>query len=123
MRSFFVLLCFLVLVAAPRLRGYPAVVFIEMMYHSATYEPIMEWIEFHNQLAVDVDISEWSVRGGIDFNFPSNTIVRGRGFLILASSPVTLTNGAALTNVLGPFVGRLSNGGELLELRNNSGRL
>src|SRR5260221_7543617 len=54
------------------------VVFNEIMYHPATNEPNMEWIELHNQEAVDVDISGWSITGGINYSFASNTIVRGR---------------------------------------------
>src|SRR5689334_18321981 len=61
------------------------VVFNEIMYHPATNEPNMEWIELHNQEAVDVDISGWSITGGINYSFASNTIVKGRGFLVLAS--------------------------------------
>jgi hypothetical protein len=123
MRRFAVLLGFLASAAVQTLQADTAVVFNEIMYHPATNEPALEWVEFHNQLAVDVDISEWSVRGGIDFTFPSNTIVRGGGFLLLASSPATLMSTTGRTNVLGPFTGRLSNDGELLELRNNSDRL
>src|SRR5213083_1882839 len=63
--------------------------FNEIMYHPATNEPAMEWIELRNQQAVDVDISGWSITGGINYSFASNTIVRGNGYLVLASSPTT----------------------------------
>src|SRR4051794_41338754 len=78
------------------------VVFNELMYHPATNEPTMEWIELHNQHAVDVDLSGWSVTGGIEFSFPSNTVVRGNGYLVLAASPSTLMAASGLTNVMGP---------------------
>ncbi|HZI75113.1 MAG TPA: hypothetical protein VFD73_14020, partial [Gemmatimonadales bacterium] len=41
------------------------VVFNEVMYHPANTETNFEWLELHNQLAVDVDISEWSIAGGV----------------------------------------------------------
>src|SRR5258706_1559326 len=99
------------------------VVFNEIMYHPATNEANMEWVELHNQEAVDVDLSGWSITGGINYSFASNPIVRGRGFLVLASSPSTLAAATGLTNILGPFTGRLSNNGDTVRLRNNSGRI
>ena len=82
----------------------------------------MEWVELYNQMAVDVDISGWALDGGVHYVFPSNTIVRGGGFLLVGASPDTLA-GMGLANVLGPFAGRLSNSGEQFLLRNNSGRV
>src|SRR5438034_2739467 len=99
------------------------VVFNEIMYHPATNEPTMEWLELHNQQAVDVDLSGWAITGGIDYSFASNTIVRGNGYLVVAASPTTLMAATGLTNVLGPFTGRLSNAGDTVRLRNNSGRV
>jgi len=99
------------------------IVFNEIMYHPATNEPAMEWVELRNALAVDVDISHWSLSGGIDYTFASNTIVRGRGFLVVAVAPGAFTAATGVTNVLGPFAGRLGNNGETIRLRNNSGRV
>lgn len=98
------------------------VVFSEIMYHPQTNEAALEWVELHNQMTVDMDISGWSLEEGIQFKFPEGTIVPGRGYLVVAISPATLMVGTVLTNVLGPFTGRLSNSGEVLELRNNNGR-
>jgi hypothetical protein len=116
------LLTLCTLAASARLHADAVVVFNEIMYHPATNEPAMEWVELHNQLAVDVDISGWSIGGGIQYTFPSGTVVKGRGFLVVAISPGTLMAGTGLSGVLGPFTGRLGNNGDHLELRNNSGR-
>jgi hypothetical protein len=104
-------------------RADTSVVFNEIMYHPLTNEPVMEWVELYNQMAVDVDVSGWAMDGAVTYSFPSNTIVRGGGFLVVAVSPGTLMAATGLTNVLGPFLGRLSNSGETLQLRNNSGRV
>ena len=93
------------------------VVFNELQYHPRE-EGGVEWIEFHNQLAVNVDVSRWSLRGGVDFDFPDGAVIPARGFLLVASEPRALGQGA-----LGPWTGQLSNNGESLRLRNNSGRL
>jgi len=99
------------------------VVFNEIMYHPATNEPALEWVELHNQMAVDVDLSGWSLAGGIDFKFAEGAVIQGGGYLVVALSPADLEAATGLTNALGPFSGRLSNSGEKLELYNNNGRL
>jgi hypothetical protein len=105
------------------LRADSVVVFNEVMYHPATNEPTMEWVELRNQLAADVDISGWALGGAIGYTFPSNTIVRGGGVLVVALSPSALTAATGLSGVLGPFTGRLGNNADHLVLRNNSGRV
>jgi hypothetical protein len=99
------------------------VVFNEIMYHPATNEAGLEWVELHNQNAVDVDLSGWQLTGSIDFTFPEGTVIRGGGLVVVAGSPATLAAATGLTNVLGPFHGRLSNDGEELRLRDNNNRL
>jgi len=99
------------------------VVFNEIMYHPADNEAQMEWIELHNQMAVDVDVSEWSISGGIDYTFPNGSIVPGGRCIVVAISPVSIEITTGLTNVYGPFSGRLSNSGEKIALRDNSNRL
>ena len=42
------------------------VVFNEIMYHPATNEPALEWVELYDQNSVDVDLSGWRIAGGID---------------------------------------------------------
>ena len=78
-----------------------------------------EWFELHNQLAVDIDISGWSVEGGIDFTFPEGTFIHGGEYLVVAAAPERLPN----IEALGPYERRLSRSGERLSLRNNGGRL
>lgn len=98
-------------------------VFNEIHYHPATNEPAMEWVELHNLMAVNVDLSRWSIRNGIDYKFPEGSVIPGGGYLIVAASPGVLQSTLTLTNVLGPFTGRLANSGETLELVNASQRI
>ncbi len=100
------------------------VTFNEIMYHPATNEAGMEWIELYNQMAVDVDISNWRVTGDTDYVFPNGTRVAGRSFIVLARNPTQLKAATGLSsNVFGPFSSPLNNQGGTLELHNNSGRL
>jgi hypothetical protein len=120
LRVIFVLLPVLATLSA---RADSVVVFNEIMYHPAVNEAAMEWVELHNQMSVDVDLSGWIISGGIDFRFADGTVIPGGGYLLVSSSPAQFSAATGLTNVLGPFSGRLSNGGEKLELRNFSSRL
>ncbi len=97
------------------------VVFNELSYHPATGAET-EWIELYNQMAVDMDLSAWSFRG-VDYTFPLNTTLAGRSYLIVARDPQLLRQQTGLTNILGPFNGRLDDSGETLELLNRGGRV
>ena len=99
------------------------VVFNEIMYHPQTNEPALEWVELQNQMSVDIDISGWSLDGGIEFRFGEGTIIRGGGYLVIALSPAALMAASGLPSVLGPFSNRLSNAGEQLRLRDNNDRV
>src|SRR6185369_7221000 len=113
----------LTLALQPAVFADSAVVFHEIMYHPLTNEPALEWVELHNQHAVDIDLSGWRIDGGIDYDFTEGTVLRGGGYLVVASSPAALTASAGVTNVVGPFRNRLSNAGDTLRLRNNNGRI
>ena len=93
------------------------------MYHPATNEPAMEWVEFYNQMAVDLDVSGWRVTGDIAYAFPEGTHVAGQSYVVLAIHPEALAAATGLTSLLGPYTNRLSNAGGILELRNADGRV
>ena len=99
-------------------------VFSEVMYNPAgETDDTLEWVEFHNQLGVQLDISEWKLTGGANFSFPAGTIVPARGYIVVARSPVDLQAASGFGGALGPLVGQLNNDGETLSLENNDGRL
>ncbi len=92
------------------------VVFNEIHYHPAQADE-SEWIELHNQMSVDIDLSRWTLTGGIEFGFPEGTIIPGQGYLLVAANP------DQVADALGPFEGKLDNNGERLRLLSASGRL
>ncbi len=100
-----------------------AVVFTELNYQPAAEANGVEWLELHNPMAVDVEVSGWQLSNGVNFTFPADTILAGRGYLVVASDPAALQAATGATNVLGPFSGRLANEGERVDLRNHNGRL
>jgi hypothetical protein len=116
-------LLFLLLAAAGAARADSVVVFNEIMYHPGTNAAGGEWLELHNQMAVPVDLSGWSIASGVAYTFPEGTVITGDGYLVVAELPAILSAASGLTNILGPFTGQLSNGGERLELYNRNQRL
>lgn len=99
-------------------RADSVVVFNEIQYH-----PVLpteaEWIELHNQMSYDIDLSKWTLTGGIGFDFPAGTVIAAGGYLLISGDPANL----GIAGALGPWSGSLSNSGERLRLRNNSKRL
>jgi len=81
-----------------------------------------EWLELHNQMAVNVDLSRWSLAEGISYSFPKGTVIPAGGFIVVAKNPAhpSLTG---LSGVLGPFAGNLSNSGETIDLLSPTLRL
>ncbi|MEX2188122.1 MAG: lamin tail domain-containing protein [Pirellulales bacterium] len=103
----------------PRLVLDSTVVFNEIMYNPAGDDTGREWIELHNQMAVDMDVSLWRIDGAVEYDFPEETVIPGHGYLVVAADPDAFQTEYGVAGVLGPFAGSLSNGGETLELYNN----
>ncbi|MGI8604938.1 MAG: lamin tail domain-containing protein [Verrucomicrobiales bacterium] len=98
-----------------------AVVFNEIHYHPAVELAESEWIEFRCLTGVRVDMSGWRIDGAVRFDFPEGTVIGGHGFLVVAAAP----GAANLQGIgaLGPWTGRLDNGGEEIRLVNRDGRI
>lgn len=103
--------------------GDGTVVFNELHYQPRGDATAVEWVEFHNLLAVHMDLSGWALTNGVQFVFPAGTILPGGGYLTVAADPGVLQAATGATNVLGPFSGRLSNEGERVDLVNQNGRV
>ena len=82
---------------------------------------ISEYVELFNQMGVDMDVSGWRLSDAIEFTFPAKTVIPSGEYMVVARSPEALL-AAAGVNSLGPFNGRLSNGGETIELRDRNDR-
>ncbi|MDA0814550.1 MAG: lamin tail domain-containing protein [Verrucomicrobia bacterium] len=92
------------------------VTFNEIHYHPAEGE-VAEWVELHNQMAIRTDMSGWELRGGIQFKFPEGMILEP-GASVVVSSVAGSPSGA-----IGPFEGKLNDGGEELRLHERHGRM
>ena len=109
----------------PALNTAPAdnvVVFNEVFYHPTDNDPQHEWIELHNQMYVDVDLSNWSLDGAVQFRFPAGVVIPIGGYVVIAANPGLVSAGNSSV-VYGPWTGKLRDSGDLLTLRNHNGRL
>ena len=96
---------------------YDSVVVInEVNYHPVAAGDV-EWLELRNLQGVDMNLSNWSLAGGISFNFPAALTVPGGGYIILASAA------GKFPGALGPFTGSLNNSGDTIRLLNQNGRI
>lgn len=100
------------MVAPPEVRD-SVVVFNEIQFHPAGDDLSLEYIEFYNQMAVDVDMSNWRI-GGVGYDFPEGTVIGAGDYLVVAKDT------ANYPGALGPYSGTLSNSGETLRLYNNN---
>jgi len=98
------------------------VTFNEVFYHPPDPVPpataaVPEWVELHNPMSIRVDISGWSLRGGLEYAFPEGTVVEPGAFLVVSAVAGTPPG------ALGPFAGRLDNAGEEIRLHERWGRM
>ncbi|MCK4887305.1 MAG: lamin tail domain-containing protein, partial [Planctomycetes bacterium] len=113
--------------------AYPKVgpiVINEIMYNPASDISEEEYVELHNITSSPVTLQTydniysiyvpWLLEKGIDYTFPLGTTIPANGYLIVANDPAifTSTYGSmpAGVSVLGPYDGKLNNGGEKLDL-------
>ena len=103
--------------------GDSVVTFNELLYNPAASDTGGEWIELHNQLSVDVDLSNWSLSGGIEYSFAPGTTIGSGDYLVIAKDAAALEAAEGITGVLGGFSGSLSNGGETIHLLDHNDRI
>ena len=95
----------------------PASVIInEINYNPPGVEQI-EFVELHNPSDADIDLDGWTLSDAVSFTFPGSSTLPAGGYAVVAADPLAFSNQFART-AYGPFVGKLSNEGENIELRN-----
>ena len=98
----------------------------EIMYRPGSGYPEdtgLEFIEIHNPDSEAIDISGWAITTGAGFEFPSDTILSGGGFAVIASDPTALQAASGIGGVFGPWASgaTLANNGETITLSEPDG--
>ncbi|HAM72718.1 MAG TPA: hypothetical protein DCM86_13840 [Verrucomicrobiales bacterium] len=105
---------------APNPHPAPAPVVInEVMFHPASGLPGDEFIELFNRSGETVSLGGWRLTGGVSFTLPAGTAIPAGGFLVIAKDRAALLSrdpGLDSAQVVGDFVGGLSDQGEALRL-------
>ncbi|MBL9171763.1 MAG: lamin tail domain-containing protein [Verrucomicrobiales bacterium] len=95
----------------------------------ASGNSLEEFIELQNTNTFAVDITGWKVAGAIDFTFRPGTVIPAGGNLYLSPEAKAFRarqsgpRGGQGLMVQGPYQGRLSNLGEMLQLTDHCGRM
>jgi hypothetical protein len=87
----------------------------------------LEFIEIYNPTADEVDLTDWRLREGVDFDFAPGTRLGSFSTLVVVPfDPADAVARAAFEShyptaasavLVGPYLGRLSNGGEKVQLQ------
>ena len=104
---------------APRFQH--PVVINEIHYHPAGGNTSGEFIELFNRGPNEVDLTGWTLRGGVRFTFPEDATLPSGHYFVIANDRANLLSlhpDLSPTRVLGDFSGSLSNRSERIELRN-----
>ncbi|MEX2185886.1 MAG: lamin tail domain-containing protein, partial [Pirellulales bacterium] len=80
-------------------------------------ESDQQWIELYNRSTAAVDLTEWELGGGIDYEFAPGTMLGAGQYIVVARDVAAMQAAHPTINVVGPFSGRLSQGGDRVVLR------
>ncbi|HEY6227715.1 MAG TPA: lamin tail domain-containing protein, partial [Verrucomicrobiae bacterium] len=101
-------------------------VFSEVMYHplpDARFVNDLEFVEIYNADDMFEDLTGYQLTGGINYKFPNGYILPAGAFVVVALDPNAVRTAYGVTNVLGPYTGKLDNSGDTIELRDGFGAL
>lgn len=92
-------------------------------YYEQDDDEMGEYVELFNRGDETVDLTGWAFTEGVGFTFPDGVALTPGGYVVVATRPEVIRARCGITNVVGPFTGALSDGGERLTLRDAGGRV
>jgi hypothetical protein len=99
-----------------------AVVINEIHHDPDVKTELVEFIELYNTAAEPVDLSGWMIGDAVVFTFPDGSKIGGDGFVVVTHNPAQFKAKYG-GSPLGPWLGKLDNDGERIELRDATGQL
>ncbi|NCC52252.1 MAG: lamin tail domain-containing protein, partial [Spartobacteria bacterium] len=102
---------------APVARSTPLVI-SEIMYHPADRSDTkdLEFFELFNTEPFSLDISGYTFSDEISYTVPPDTVIGPRSYLVVAAAPSDIADVYGITNVIGPYERKLSNGGGAIQV-------
>ncbi|HTD86940.1 MAG TPA: lamin tail domain-containing protein, partial [Candidatus Binatia bacterium] len=76
----------------------------EIMYNPLSHDAREEWVELLNVSATNVNLSGWTISGGIDFTFPNRILGPGQYLVVAAHQPTFASKFPAVANVVGSWL-------------------
>src|SRR5436190_23716928 len=81
------------------------VVINEIMYHPSSQNPREEYIELFNRTTTNVNLGGWQLKGGVNFTFPINTVIRPNDYFVASAHRQSFqTKYPGVTNVVGDWI-------------------
>jgi hypothetical protein len=99
------------------------IVINEIMFDPPSDQRSGEFIELYNHGPGMVDLSGWRFDDGVSFTFPPQTKIASGEYLVVAANASWMSSIYGGIEVVGDWVGQLSNGGELIRLVDELGNL
>jgi hypothetical protein len=97
------------------------IVINEIMYHPSSELDAEEYIELYNNGDGPVNLTGWQFSEGVEYTFGNVTIESGQYLVAAANASAFIAKYPSVTNVVGGWMGKLSNNSEDVELLNNLG--
>ncbi|MBN2269689.1 MAG: lamin tail domain-containing protein, partial [Sedimentisphaerales bacterium] len=99
------------------------VIINEIHYDPDVKTELIEYIELYNRSAFDVNIGGWYFDSGVSYKFPAGVILGSGEYVVVAQTPEQVASkfGVSSNILFGPWVGKLSNEGEDIVLRDSDG--
>ena len=107
-------------IPGPSTRRGPLII-SELMYHPTNRTDLrnVEFIEVFNSNPWFEEMGGYRISGAVDYTFPSNFVLQGRSYVVVAAVPADVQAVYGTAGVLGPWVGALQNSSGTLRLRDH----
>src|SRR5207248_606607 len=79
------------------------------------------WLELYNRGTNPVNLTGWQLSGGIGYAFATGKTIAAGGYLVVAQDPAAMSLLYPGVDIVGPYSGKLSGGGDLIVLNDAGG--